>query len=261
MSGKYCLVCTPRSGSFYLQRYIHKTFDLEFGKEWFGRNKKIDYSNSIKLKTSPVDIDWTVNEDLLDNTELNKRLKFLDQFEKPFIVKCMPLQLTNTVENHKLPEKERLDIAYDILSKFEVVWQHNDNKVSQFCFELTAQYSSQKGYTGTDREFSVYETDKRIIPSENTFTATKQKFDAFMERERFTHSLLNMFKENGVVVPTVRWSDFLDNPEREMMKLEYCWDIKGNVKKKHWKEIISNPDYSKIFTNYQEIIQWFQSEE
>jgi hypothetical protein len=82
-----------------------------------------------------------------------------------------------------------------------------------------------------------------------------------MERERFTHSLLNMFKENGVVVPTVRWSDFLDNPEREMMKLEYCWDIKSNVKKKHWKEIISNPDYSKIFTNYQEIIQWFQSEE
>ena len=257
VKGKYCLICTPRSGSFYLQRYIHKHFNLEFGKEWFGRNKEIDYSDPTKLKTSPVDIDWTVNENLLTNAEMSKRLKFLDQFEKPFIVKCMPLQLTNTVENHNLPEKERLDIAYDILSKFDVVYQWTDNKVSQFCFELTAQHSSQKGYTGTDREFSVYETDKRTIPDENTFTATKEKFDTFMDRENFTHSLLQKFYKNGTEVPIIRWIDFLESPNREMLKLEYCWDLIGNYKEKHWKEIIPNPDYSKIFTNYQEITEWF----
>ena len=69
-----------------------------------------------------------------------------------------------------------------------------------FCFELTAQHSSQKGYTGTDREFSVYESDKRTIPDNNTFTATKEKYDTFMEREQFTHSLLKKFhKKYGLL--------------------------------------------------------------
>ena len=60
---RYCLICTPRSGSFYVQRYISKVFDLEFGSEWFGRVKQVHYDG---MKTSPVDIDHSVNKDLLD---------------------------------------------------------------------------------------------------------------------------------------------------------------------------------------------------
>ena len=37
---RYCLICTPRSGSFYVQRYISKVFDLEFGSEWFGSGER-----------------------------------------------------------------------------------------------------------------------------------------------------------------------------------------------------------------------------
>ena len=59
---KFCLICTPRSGSFYVQSYIHKTFDIEFGSAWFGRVKEIHYD---KLKSSPVDIDHCLNENLL----------------------------------------------------------------------------------------------------------------------------------------------------------------------------------------------------
>ena len=61
---KYCLICTPRSGSYYVQKYISKIFSLENGSEFFGRVKRVHYSG---MKTSPVDIDHSVNEDLLTN--------------------------------------------------------------------------------------------------------------------------------------------------------------------------------------------------
>ena len=38
----FCIVCTPRSGSYYLFEYMCKTFDLVEGNEWFGRNKEAD---------------------------------------------------------------------------------------------------------------------------------------------------------------------------------------------------------------------------
>ena len=62
MVQKFCLVCTPRSGSYYLLDHIARYFDLENGKEWFGRVKKVHYEG---LRTSPVDIDHSVNEGLL----------------------------------------------------------------------------------------------------------------------------------------------------------------------------------------------------
>ena len=68
---KFCLICTPRSGSFYLQNYISKLFNFEFGSEWFGRVKQVHYDG---MKTSPVDIDHSVNEDLLTNAEITNRL-------------------------------------------------------------------------------------------------------------------------------------------------------------------------------------------
>ena len=96
---RYCLICTPRSGSFYVQRYISKVFDLEFGSEWFGRVKQVHYDG---MKTSPVDIDHSVNEDLLTNAEITNRLVHLMNYNKPSIIKCMPFQLCNTLERKNL---------------------------------------------------------------------------------------------------------------------------------------------------------------
>ena len=80
---KICLICTPRSGSFYVQRYIHKIFNLEFGSEWFGRVKKVHYDG---MKTSPVDIDHSVNEDILTNAEITNRLVHLKNYNTPFVI-------------------------------------------------------------------------------------------------------------------------------------------------------------------------------
>ena len=76
---KFCLICTPRSGSFYVQKYLSKTFNLEFGSEWFGRVKQVHYEG---MKTSPVNIDHSVNEDLLNTEEITKRQIYLMNYNK-----------------------------------------------------------------------------------------------------------------------------------------------------------------------------------
>ena len=73
MNKKYCLVCTPRSGSYYVLEHIARHFGFENGKEWFGRVKKVHFDG---MKTSPVDIDHSVNEDLLTNKEMTLRLLY-----------------------------------------------------------------------------------------------------------------------------------------------------------------------------------------
>ena len=98
MVQKFCLVCTPRSGSYYLLDHIARYFDLENGKEWFGRVKKVHYEG---LRTSPVDIDHSVNEGLLTNKEMSLRLLYLKNYPTPFIIKCMPFQITKTILNEK----------------------------------------------------------------------------------------------------------------------------------------------------------------
>ena len=84
MVQKFCLVCTPRSGSYYLLDHIARYFDLENGKEWFGRVKKVHYEG---LRTSPVDIDHSVNEGLLTNKEMSLRLLYLKNYPTSFIIK------------------------------------------------------------------------------------------------------------------------------------------------------------------------------
>ena len=80
----YCIVCTPRSGSYYLMEYMCKTFHLAEGNEWFGRNKKADLTRKDILKTTKVDIDFYVNEDLLTDQDIEDRLHHLDNFPIPF---------------------------------------------------------------------------------------------------------------------------------------------------------------------------------
>ena len=226
---RYCLVCTPRSGSFYILKHLSETMNLDNGKEWFGRMKKIHYDG---FKTSPLTIDYTIHENLITNKERSKRLIHLKN-NRNFIIKCMPLQLSYTVEDNNLSYEEKLDIAYKILSNFQLIWLHNKNKISQFCFRVVAEETSRKEYSGTNREFSDYNKKKRKIPEPNSFTATKENFDRFMKIETFTKDLEKMFPRKKDII----YEDY----------------IKANG-----IEIINNPDYKNIFTNYEEIEAWFQ---
>ena len=61
--------------------YMCKTFGLAEGNEWFGRNKAVDLSNPLELKQTRLDIDWTVNEDLLTPKEIQQRLNHLQNFQ------------------------------------------------------------------------------------------------------------------------------------------------------------------------------------
>ena len=223
----YCLVCTPRSGSYYVLFHLAKERNLTSGKEWYGRMKKVHYDEN--LRTSPVTIDYTVNEDLLTNHEIEKRRMWLDGRDN-FIIKCMPHQLSNTIENRNMSTEDRIRIAVDILSDYKLIWQINENKISQFCFRFIAQETSRKGYKGTNREYSDYDVDKRKTPPPKSFTATKKEFNRFMEIEEFFNGVRLHFPDCEEII----YEDFIKN-----------------------KDIIPNPDYTKIMTNYDEICEWF----
>jgi hypothetical protein len=222
----YCVVCAPRSGSYYYLKQFAKEKELVNGNEWFGRNKAVDHSKPAFLVTHTVDIDWNVNENLLTDTEIKRRLKHLENFPQPFVIKCMPLQLTNTRTKFSLSIETRLHIAEKILRDFSLIWFQQHDKVSHFCFELTAMACSMPDYP-RQREYCTYGKD-RTIPPVGSFKATLKQFDKYMFREDFTNSL--MAKVDHEVV---RYQDM----------------DKTNV--------IPYPDYADIFTNYEDIMKWF----
>ena len=223
---KYCLVCTPRSGSYYVLFYLAKERGLTSGKEWYGKMKKIHYDG---LKTSPIDIDYTIHENLLTNHEIEKRRIWLFNHDN-FIIKCLPMQLFSTIENKKMSIEDKLEILLDILSDYNIIWLINKDKISQFCFRFIAQETSRKGYKGTNREYSSYDKTKRKIPPPNSFTATPAEFRRFMYIEEHTNDLRKYFPDCEEIV----YEEFIKD-----------------------KDIIPNPDYTKIFTNYREIKKWF----
>ena len=233
----YCLVCTPRSGSYYVMRHIAEEKNLDCGKEWYGRMKKVHYNDT--LQTSKVDIDYTVNDNLLTNHEIEKRRMWLSGRDN-FIIKCMPMQLSNTVENIDMTINERTEIAVDILSDYKIVWQTNRNKISQFCFRFIAQETSRDGYKGTNREYSDYDTDNRKIPPPNSFTATKEEFDRFIRIEKFTNNLRKYFPDCEEII--------YEDLSKQYKDFNYGF---------YNEKIIPNPDYTNIFTNYDEICEWF----
>jgi hypothetical protein len=207
--------------------HIAKEKNLDCGKEWYGRMKKVHYNNT--LQTSKVDIDYTVNDNLLTNHEIEKRRMWLENRDN-FIIKCMPGQLSSTVENRDMAIDERAEIAVDILSDYKIIWLTNRNKLSQFCFRFIAQETSRAGYKGTNREYSDYDPNNRKIPLPNSFTATKEEFDRFIRIEKFTNNLRKYFPDCEEII----YEDFIKD-----------------------RDIIPNPDYTKIFTNYKEILSWF----
>ena len=224
---RYCLVCTPRSGSYYVLYHLAKERNITSGKEWYGRMKKIHYNDM--LQTTPVTIDYNVNENLLTNHEIEKRRLWLTTQDN-FIIKCMRMQLSNTVENIGISIEDRIEISIDILSDYNLIWLINKNKISQFCFRFIAQKTSDPTYKGINREYSDYNIDKRKTPPPNSFTATKKEFDRFMRIEKFTNNLRNFFPDCEEII----YEDFIKD-----------------------KNIIHNPDYTKIFKNYSEIEKWF----
>ena len=246
---KYCLICTPRSGSYYVQKYISKIFSLENGSEFFGRVKRVHYSG---MKTSPVDIDHSVNEDLLTNREMTNRLVHLMNYQTPFIIKCMPFQLTNTLERVNMSRTEKLDVAKKMLCHFNLIYMVNEDKVSQFCFDVIS-----KNQDHVKRNYTSYNTTIRETPPDNSMTATREHYESFKQRQGF----VEMFQHrNWKGEPIIVWEKFLANHNNQTKKIQDWYGIQGtygdaNIGMR--REIIPHPDYSKIFTNYGEIERWF----
>ena len=175
MNKKYCLVCTPRSGSYYVLEHIARHFGFENGKEWFGRVKKVHFDG---MKTSPVDIDHSVNEDLLTNKEMTLRLLYLKNYSNPFIIKCMPFQITKTVERDNISYEESQDIAAKYMKNFSLIYMETRDKLSQFCFDVIS-----KNQDYVKRNLTSYDPKVREIPKPQSLTATKEHFISFMERQ------------------------------------------------------------------------------
>ena len=248
----FCIVCTPRSGSYYLFEYMCKTFDLVEGNEWFGRNKEVDLINPMELNTTPVDIDWTKNEDLLSMKDIQRRRKHLENFPFPYCIKVMPLQLSNTPSQVNYSMWQRVDIACEILQDFDLIWFKRKDKISHFCFELTAMYCSQADYP-RNREYSTYNPNKRTTPPPNSFTATEEDFKKYMFREKFTNFVMEDF-----TTPVVWYEDFVEDQDGVMDEIQQCFGLAGVYLENNKKKIIENPDYTEIFTNYGEIESWFR---
>ena len=116
--------------------HIARHFGFENGKEWFGRVKKVHFDG---MKTSPVDIDHSVNEDLLTNKEMTLRLLYLKNYSNPFIIKCMPFQITKTIERDNMSYEESQDIAAKYMKNFSLIYMETRDKVSQFCFDVISK--------------------------------------------------------------------------------------------------------------------------
>ena len=219
------------------------------GNEWFGRNKKADLTRKDILKTTKVDIDFYVNEDLLTDQDIEDRLHHLDNFPIPYLVKAMPPQFTNTVESVNLLYEDKIKIAQKILDRFKLVWFTNEDKVSHFCYELTCMRCSTKGYP-RPREYGTYDFGKRVTPRASSFTASLRDFNKFMAREEFTNKVMEKYN-----VPIITYKDFVNDQDKEMKKIADYYNLRPIVVGKI--PIIPNPDYTNIFTNYEEIVSWF----
>ena len=249
----FCIVHMARSGSYWIMEYMCRVFDLSEGNEWFGRNKQADLSKPFELKQKRVDIDFSVNEDLLHDSDIQDRLRHLQNFPVPYCIKVQPTQFTNTVESVNIPVTEKIAVAQDILKDFDLVYFVNEDKVSHFCYEITAKLCGSKGYP-RPREYSTYVPKLRVDPPPNSFTATRKDFDTFVAKDAFTEAVMS-----GFDCPIVTYQDFVEDQDREMKKLAHHFGLVGNYLDEYKRDILLNPDYSGIFTNYDEICEWFMT--
>ena len=240
----FCIVFTARSGSYYLLEYMCRTFDLVEGNNWFGRNIQSNLEQQFKLNHEKLDIDYSVNEDLLSDLDIKNRLKHLENFPFPFCIKATPREFTNTIESNNFSIKKKIQVARKILDNFDLIWFVNENKISHFCYELTC---SRRG-----RAYSTYIPELRITPPANSFTASKKDFDKFVKREEFINSVMW-----GYNIPIVTHDNFVKDQDSELKRIAEFYGIKGNFLEENKKPVMLNPDYTKIFTNYREIEKWF----
>ena len=106
----------------------------------------------------------------------------------------------------------------------------NGQGTSAHYLTIENQETSRKDYKGTNREYSDYDVDKRKTPPPKSFTATKKEFNRFMKIEEFFNGVRLHFPDCEEII----YEDFIKD-----------------------KDIIPNPDYTKIMTNYDEICEWF----
>ena len=246
----FCIVCVTRNGSYYPMEYMCRTFGLVEGNEWFGRNKQADLTKPFELNTKQLPIDFSVNEDLLNDQDIKDRIRHLENFPVPYCVKAMPPQFTNTIESVNLATVKKIKIAQKILDNFVLIWFNNEDKVSHFCYELTCMRCSTKGYP-RPREYGTYDPGQRVTPPDNSFTASLQDLAKFMRREKFTNQVMEKYN-----VPIITYQDFVEDQDREMEKIANYYNLVPQRVDK--LSIIPNPDYTNIFTNYEEIVQWFR---
>ena len=246
----FCIVCVTRNGSYYPMEYMCRTFGIVEGNEWFGRNKQADLTKPFELKTKKLPIDYNVNENLLHDKDIKNRMRHLENFPVPYCVKAMPPQFTNTIESVNLSVEKKIKITQKILDNFDLIWFTNEDKVSHFCYELTCKRCSTKGYP-RPREYGTYDPGKRVTPPDNSFTATLPDLAKFMRREKFTNKVMEKFD-----VPIITYQNFVEDQDREMKKIADYYNLIPQTVDKI--PVIPNPDYTNIFTNYEEIIEWFR---
>jgi hypothetical protein len=204
------------------------------------------------VKTSPVDIDHSVNEDLLSNAEITNRLVHLMNYNNPYIIKCMPFQLTNTIERVNMSLDEKLDVAKKILSHFNLIYMQTEDKISQFCFDVIS-----KNQDHVKRNYTSYNTTIRETPPDNSMTATKEHFDSFKWRQDFVDAFQT---ENWKGEPVIVWEDFVLNHNSQTKKIQDWYKLNGiygDASLGFRTGVIPHANYEKVFTNYGEIKTWF----
>ena len=103
-----------------------------------------------------------------------------------------------------------------------------------------------------DREYCTYDPPSRRTPPPNSFTATYEDYKKYMFREDITEQVMQNFD-----APVISYEWFVEDQDETMLRIQEHYGIKANFREENKKEIIENPDYSKIFTNYEEIELWF----
>ena len=57
--------------------------------------------------------------------------------------------------------------------------------------------------------------------------------------------------------PIIVYEKFIENRDVHIMGVAEYFGLHPSFSEENKKEVIRNPDYTKIFTNYEEIVSWF----
>ena len=139
----------------------------------------------------------------------------------------------------------------EILEQFDLLWFQRENKISHFCFELTAMHCSQPDYP-RDREYCTYDPPSRRTPPPNSFTATYEDYKKYMFREDITEQVMQNFD-----APVISYEWFVEDQDETMLRIQEHYGIKANFREENKKEIINNSlknQYKKLFNKIDRLV-------